>query len=193
MKKTAKIIRVLTLAPVMAGILLVTLFVAAPEVYGRTADFICALVFLTILPILAYPLQPLIPGYRDRGRDGQRNLAMLFAVSGYVLGCLVNLFLHAPQAMWIIYLEYLLSGGLIMLFNKCFRLKASAHACGVAGPCALLLHFHVPALVPGILALALTWWASLKMKRHTAAQLAGGTVIPIAVMCLLALLFQTGM
>ncbi len=134
MEKTAKIVRILTLAPVMACVLLVTLFFAAPEVYGRTADFVCALVFLTALPILAYPMQPLVPGFRDRGREGQRSLAMVFAVSGYVLGCLVNLFLHAPQAMWIIYLEYLLSGGLIVLFNKCFHLKASAHACGVAGP-----------------------------------------------------------
>lgn len=192
MKKIAKIIRILTLAPVLACVMLVTLFFAAPEVYGQTADFVCALVFLTVLPILAYPMQPIIPAYRARGRDGQRNLAMVFAVSGYVLGCLVNLFLHAPQAMWVIYLEYLLSGGFIMLFNKCFHLKASAHACGVAGPCALLLHFHVPALIPGIAALALTWWASLKLKRHTASQLAGGTVIPIAVMCLLTLLFQTG-
>ncbi len=192
MDKLAKVIRMLTVAPVMACVLLVTLFLAAPEVYGRTADFVCALVFLTILPVLAYPMQPILPGYRDRGREGQRSLAMVFAVSGYVLGCLVNLFLRAPQAMWIIYLEYLLSGGLILLFNKCFHVKASAHACGVAGPCALLLHFHVPALIPGIAALALTWWASLKMKRHTASQLAGGTVIPVAVLCLLALLFRTG-
>ncbi len=176
----------------MAGAALVTLFFAAPGVYGQTADFICALVFLTALPLLAYPLQPVIPGYRDRGREGQRSLAMVFAVSGYVLGCLVNLFLHAPGAMWVIYLEYLVSGALIVLFNKCFLMKASAHACGVAGPCALLLHFHVNVLVPGILALALTWWASLRMKRHTISQLAGGTVIPLAVMCLLSLIFRAG-
>lgn len=192
MKKAAKVIRILTLAPVMACAALITLFFVRPEVYGRTASFVCALVFLTVLPLLAYPLQPVTPGYRDRGREGQRNLAMIFAVSSYILGCIVNLFLHAPQAMWVIYLEYLLSGALIMLFNKCFHRKASAHACGVAGPCALLLYFHIDALIPGILALILTWWAILKLKRHTASQLAGGTVIPLAVMCLLALLFRTG-
>ena len=58
-----------------------------------------------------------------------------------------------------------------------------AHSCCI---------FHIDALIPGILALILTWWASLKLKRHTASQLAGGTVIPLAVMCLLALLFRTG-
>ena len=82
--------------------------------------------------------------------------------------------------MWLIYLEYLVSGLLILAFNKCFHLKASGHACGVAGPLALLIYFRVPVLIPGCFVLGFTWWASLHMKRHTPWQLLGGTLIPLA-------------
>lgn len=57
---------------------------------------------------------------------------MIFAVAGYVLGCLVCLISGAPVSQWIIYLEYLLSGLLIFGCNKLLHRKASGHACGVA-------------------------------------------------------------
>ena len=86
-----------------------------------------------------------------------------------------------------IYLEYLISGVVIFFINKCFGFRASGHACGVAGPVALMVYFGIKALLPGVLVLALTFWASLKMKRHTAEQLLGGTAIPVGVLLLIAL------
>lgn len=185
MGKCAKIIRTVTVAPIMAGVMLIILFCFKPQILGNTANFVCGILFLTILPILAYPLQKWIPRYRDRGREGQRSLAMLFAVCGYIGGSIVNLFMNAPVSMWILYLEYLISGLVILLFNKCFHLRASGHACGVAGPVALLVYFGIPALIGGLVLLTATWWASLQMMRHTVWQLAGGTAIPLAVICLL--------
>lgn len=189
-KRCAKIIRTVTVAPVMAGVLLTALFLLKPEVFGRPLNYGCGIMFLTVLPILAYPLQKFMPGYRNEGREGQRNLAMAFAVGGYILGCAVTLFLNAPSSMWIIYLEYLCSGILIALVNKVFHFKASGHACGVAGPVALLFFFGVPVLFPGIVFLALTWWASLYIKRHTIAQLAGGCAIPVLVLFMLHFIFR---
>ena len=188
MMKLYKGIRLVTVAPVMAAVMLVTLFLVRPAVFASAASFWYALVFLTVLPLLAYPLQKYIPAYRDRGREGQRGLAMNFAVAGYVLGCIANLFLKSTRELWLIFLEYLFSGALIFLWNKCFHRKASGHACGVAGPLALLVAFGVyGAVLPGVLLLILVWLASIKTGRHTWRQLLGGTVIPIAVMAVLAL------
>jgi len=182
MNKLAKTIRILTVAPIMALFMLLSLYLKSSELFGRFANFGFAILFLTVFPILAYPLQPLIKKYKDKGRDGQRTLAMIFAVLGYIGGCFSALILRAPKSVWIIYLTYLLSGILIMLFNKLFHLKASGHACGVAGPLTLLACFGNILGYLGALILAAVWWASLKMKRHTNGQLVGGTVIPIVVL-----------
>ncbi len=187
----AKIVRIITLAPLMALATLITLYVERPELFGSHAVHLwLAILFLTVLPILAYPLQPVIPGFKGKGREGQRNLAMVFAVSGYTLGCLTNLFLNAPEELWMVYLTYLISGIVIVFVNKKLKIRASAHACGIIGPAVMLASFGVPAaLLVGIPLHLAALWASLRMKRHTAPQYVVGSIIPIAVLAVLRLLF----
>ncbi len=188
MKKVlSKLIRVLTVAPVMALLTLVTLYACDRTAFdSRFVLFLFAVCFLTVLPLLAYPLQGVIPGFRGKGREGQRNLAMLFANGGYILGCITNLFTDAPSTLWMIYLEYLFSGMLILIFNKVFHLRASAHACGVIGPAVMLFSFGIHAALPvGIVLWLGALLASLQMKRHTLAQFIGGSIIPIAVLAVL--------
>lgn len=176
--KLAKIIRTITVAPAMALVMLLTLYKANYKLFGGVADFVLPIIFLVIFPLLAYPLQPFIKHYKDKGRDGQRTLAMIFAVTGYVAGCLSALIMRAPKSVLIIYLSYLLSGALIFLINKLFKFKVSGHTCGVTGPFAILLCFGQMGGLIGIPVLALVCWASLYMKRHTVSQLIGGAVIP---------------
>ena len=163
MRKVAKIVRVLTVAPIMALLMLVIMYFNKSELFGSLTNFILSIVFLTILPLLAYPFQPLIKKFKDKGREGQRTLAMIFAVAGYICGCLSALLLRAPKFVLIIYLTYLLSGALIMLFNKLFHLKASGHACGVTGPFALLVCFGQTCGYIGIPVLAAVYLASISM------------------------------
>lgn len=179
MKILAKIIRVITVAPLMALTMLLILFLRRPLMFGSPAVFVLSVLFLVIFPLLAYPLQPFIKGYKDKGRDGQRTLAIIFSVAGYVCGCLTAVFLHAPKNIWVIYLSYLISGILVMLLNKLCHFKASGHSCGVTGPFVLLIYFGQPSGYIGIPVLALAWLSSLKMKRHTNMQLIGGAMIPI--------------
>lgn len=187
--KITKTIRILTIAPVMALATLITLFVCDAEIFGEAYNFIIAVFFLFILPVFAYPLQPFIPKFKDKGREGQRNLAMIFAVVGYVAGCVTNLFLNAPVYLWLIYLDYLISGALVVIINKVFHLRASAHACGIVGPGALLCYMGVPmALIPTAILYFAAMWASIQMKRHTLWQFLGGAVIPLAVLGLLHLI-----
>ena len=134
MDKIYLTIRKITVAPIIAAVMLTAFFILAPEIFQSAFMYILSLFFLGILPMLAYPMQKYIPSYKNKGRDGQRSLAMIFAVSGYVLGITVGLLAHAPKETILIYLEYLLSGMMILLFNKCFHRKISGHACGIFAP-----------------------------------------------------------
>jgi len=178
LKKAAKIIRVITVAPFMALVMLLALYISEPSFYGGLLNFILTVLFLVIFPLLAYPLQPLIRGYKDKGREGQRSLAIVFAVAGYVFGCLSALLFQAPISICIIYFSYLLSGALVLITNKVFHYKASGHACGIAGPSILLVYFGQLYGYAGIAVLVIAWLSSLYMKRHTTLQFAVGTLIP---------------
>ena len=178
-----KLIRIVTLAPVLAAVSLTLLHLAPQPVYRGTGDYLLALVWLTVFPLLAYPLQPLIPKYRDRGREGQRKLAIVMAVLGYLGGTACSLITRACAGLRLVYLEYLLSGCLIFVFNKLLHVRASGHACGVAGPVAYLTWFWGPWALCGAAVLALVYWASLKMGRHTLRELAWGTALPVAALC----------
>lgn len=174
-----KIVRVLTLAPIMALLALSILFGIQPELFGGTGNYGAAVFFLTVLPLLAYPLQRVLPGWKDKGRDGQRRLAIWMAVIGYVAGILYALAAAVPERLMLIYLAYLFSGCLILLFNKGIKIKASGHACGVAGPLALLVYLLGSAALLGLPILALVYWASLRMGRHTWPELLLGSVLPL--------------
>lgn len=63
-----RVIRCLTVAPLMACVMLLILYGRDKALCGQAAGLAESLVFLVALPLLAYPLQPLLPGYRDRGR-----------------------------------------------------------------------------------------------------------------------------
>lgn len=189
MEKIYKIIRIITLAPVLASFSLTMIALFCDGVFLSPLHFICTLLFLGLLPLLAYPLQKFTPHFKDKGRDGQRTLAMIFAVSGYFCCLFANLILGASSGMWIICLEYLISGALILIFNKLLHLKVSAHGCGSAGPVFLLLYFglYVPAAIMGVITI-LAYFASVKAKHHTFPQLIGGSAISIFVLFALAII-----
>jgi len=188
MNKVYKIIRVATVPPIMASALFIIL--GAYRTLGFV-DTLLGILFLGILPILSYPLQPFIPHYKDKGREGQRNLAIVFSVAGYILGCVLALIFEAPlNTVVFIYLDYLISGVLIAVFNKLFHLKASGHACGIVGPVAMLVYWglYIPAAVGAVLTV-FVFISSIKMKRHTFLQLLGGSAITVSALLFLSLFF----
>ncbi|MGN0513731.1 MAG: hypothetical protein ACI4GD_05580 [Lachnospiraceae bacterium] len=182
-------VRVLTVAPVMATAFLICMLIHRFEVFTNIWQWLYYLLLMGILPLLAYPVQKYIPHFRTDGRHGQRILAMIFAVTGYILCCVINFIFTASAGAWVIILEYLLSGVATLVFNKAFHVKISGHACGVLGPVMLLFYFglYIQALC-GVLITALVYIASLKTKRHTLPQLIGGSIVPIAVIAALKLI-----
>ena len=160
------------------------------EVFPTVWHYIYTVGFLGILPLFAYPAQKITPHFKNKGRNGQRTLAMIFAVAGYLLCIAVNIFASCTPEMWLISLEYLLSGVLILVFNKVLKIKISAHGCGSAGPIFLLLYFGlpVPALIMGGITI-LAYIASVKANHHTVPQLIGGSAVSVTLLFGLSFLF----
>jgi hypothetical protein len=76
--KMAKLIRALTVPPVMVTALLLLLFFG-DDVFPTVLDFILALILLAIVPVLAYVAQKLLPGWKNGGQKAQRKLAFIFS------------------------------------------------------------------------------------------------------------------
>ena len=187
MEKFYKIVRIITLAPVLASFSIMMIGLFCPTVFPTVWHLSYMLLYLGVLPLLAYPLQSVTPHFKERGRDGQRTLAMIYAVAGYIFCLCTNLFASATSGMWIICLEYLFSGILILVFNKGLHIKLSAHGCGSAGPIFLLLYFglYVPAVLMSVVTV-FAYVASVKAKHHTVPQLIGGSAVSISLLMFLA-------
>lgn len=183
-RRLAKAVRVLTLPPLAALALVLAVDAAVPGFFSGWAEPAVCIFCLTVLPISAYPLQRFFPAYRGRGRAGQRELAILMANVGYVLGAAAVHLLGAGAGVKLMMLTYLFSGGLILLFNKGLCIRASGHACGVAGPVALLVLCAGGWAWAGLAVLAAVYWASLAMDRHKPAELVWGTALPLAAMAM---------
>ena len=182
-KKIAKVIRVLTTAPVFALILCTILYLLVPGSFASLSHYLWALGFLVILPLLAYPVAWAVPALRKKGRPLQRNLAVVFSVVGYVGGFLFAMLAGGTPTEKILFGTYLLSGVTIGICTVC-HFKASGHTCGCSGPIAMLAVTVSPWFLLGYGLLTPIIWASKKLGRHTAGQLAAGVLIPVAAMLL---------
>ncbi len=178
MEKVFRVIRIVTVPPVFALALLVTVYGCLPGAIGSPGQLLGFMLCLSVLPVLGYPLQRFLPRFRDRGREGQRSLTMLLSAAGYLLGLAATLITHASRVLLVIDLEYLLCGVCILVFNRCFRLRASGHACGAAAPALLLAAFglYLPAAVGAALVLPV-FVSSVRTGCHTVPQLLGGCLI----------------
>lgn len=188
MKKLYYFSRIITVAPLMALATLLILQFCTPAVTGGWLYTALGITFLSVLPALAYALQPLIPYFRKKGREGQRDLAIIMSVVGYVGSTVTAFVLDAPDKLRILFVTYLLSGLLMLILNKAVKVRSSGHACGVAGPIFYLIFIYGWMGLLGLPLLALTYWSSLKMKRHTASELIIGTLIPLVSLLLSILL-----
>ena len=180
MNKIYKVIRVITVAPVLALIMAGLVAGSCGDVFPSPWHLAYSMFFLGILPLLAYPLQKYIPAYKDKGREGQRNLAIIFAAAGFTLGCVMSFAFPASDGLRVIFLEYVCGALAVLVFNKGFHIRLSGHACGALAPVALFLYFGLYRAAAAGMALAvLVFVASIETKRHTFFQLIGGGLVPL--------------
>ena len=159
------------------------------EVFSTLLESLLVLLYLAVIPALAYILQPLIPALRHKGRSGQRTLAMILSVVGYLAGVITGYAMKVGSEVQLIYNTYLLSVIVLVLFN-CFHIRASGHACSVAGPLIFLCvyghYFIIPVCI--LIAVAVVW-SSLVLKRHTVKDMIfGAAVSTLSFVCMNAIL-----
>ncbi len=182
MTRLAKFIRVASIAPTGAALLLVLLFLLVPQAYSALWEFWFGLSVLVFLPLLAYPVQWFFRVFPGDKRSGERNLAILFSFAGYLAGLIVSMSVPFSAELKIIFMTYFLSGTAIAVMSFVFHIKASGHMCGVAGPIALILLTGGWAYLPLLFLLALVFWASMILGRHTRKELLLGSLIPVIAM-----------
>ena len=189
----AKIIRVVTVPPVMVGTLIVLLSTLRADVFVNVGESLMTMLFLAVIPVLAYPLSMLIPSVKAKGRDGQRNLAFLLSFFGYLGGVVYAFVAHVSTPLMIIFGTYFLSILVLTFMNRVIKVRASGHACSIAGPIGLVCYFLPPVCIVCALALyTVIFWASVHMGRHTVKEFIWGSVsspLSLAVVALVALIF----
>lgn len=187
-EKISKIVRTVTAAPVFAFLMALFMYLLKDEAFNSVSHFILTLVFLVILPLSAYPIARLVPSLKKRGRNTERNLAILFSVVGYIGGEMCAFLLDGTSAEKVIFTVYLLSGVALAVCTL-LHFKASGHACGCSGPVAILAYFISPLFLLGYLLLIPVFTSSLRLKRHTLPQLCIGTLVPIVALAVSVLIF----
>ena len=175
--KLAHAVRIISVPPVMVGILIILLFTLRDDVFATTAEMVISVLGLTVLPILAYPVSAMIPKIRVKGREGQRSLAMYFSTVGYVAVFVYGLIAGVGTGLMHIYAGYLFSVVIILIGNKVFKVRISGHACSVSGPLVYSGYFlGIWGIVVGVVCWGVILWASLAMKRHTFKEFLLGTL-----------------
>lgn len=187
-EKAAHTVRVVTIPPVMATLLIV-LYAVNRNIFITAGDIVTAVLFLVVVPVISYPFCRIVPRLHAGGRKTQRDMAFVFSAAGYLIAVLTGLALHRPSDQIFIYLTYMLSVLLLAAVNRFLHFKASGHACSMIWPILLCGHFYrLPGLLTGGLLYITVLWSSVKTKRHTAPEFLTGSLICLVSAVLAALI-----
>ena len=176
--KLAKSIRVVSIPPITAILLILILTLLRCNIFFTIYDIFIPIVFLGIVPALAYPLQKIVPKYEKLKREGQRNLAFICSLIGYTVTFVWSLLSKVHQSILLICCTYFLSTVLLTIFNKFLNIRASGHSCSVTGPLIFMVYLIdwkliFPCLIYGWFVI----WSSLYLKRHTKKELLTGIIL----------------
>ena len=136
---------------------------------------------MTVLPILAYPLQKILPKFREQGRDGQRQLAFIMAVLGYTLGILCAAISRAPKHLAHLPHVFFLRDTADAL-QQIHQNPSQRTRLRRGRPIAMLIYMQGISALPMLILLPIVYWARLRMKRHTVSDLLLGTLTPLVSM-----------
>ena len=178
LNQLASILRVITVPPVLVSALLLLLFALETDVFATWVELLLSLVFLVLIPLAAYPLSQIIPSVKEKGREGQRQLALLLSLAGYAGGVAYGILGGVSNTLLLIFLTYFVSVAALVLFNKALKLRASGHACSSTGPLIFFVYCTgLYGVVPCVVIAAAVAWSSLHLERHTKSELLLGAAI----------------
>ena len=188
-EKFSKIIRIITIPPVLVSALFIIIYFKRPDVITSLRDLLLSILFLGIIPFLAYPVVSLIPNVKDI-RGTQRKLAFVLNILGYILAFVYGFIFKVAIDLKLIYSTYLISVILLTFINLVLKTKASGHATSMAGPLYLLIYLKLYFfLVIFIVSYILVFISSILLKRHTVKEFMIGTLVPVVALMLSLLIF----
>lgn len=163
----AKAIRIATVPPLLITGMLITLTIAIDNFCGSAGQMALAIILLGFVPILAYPLQKLLPT-KGEVREEQRNLAFVLTFTGYLTALVCSIVGNCGKELQYIIVTYFISMTLLVFLNKALHVRASGHACSVTGTLYFLSFFlGKQAVIPCACIAIAVIWSSLHLKRHT--------------------------
>lgn len=177
---TAKVVRVISVPPVMAFLLLLTVYLFKKEIYVRQMDFIVGIAALVVFPVLAYPVQRIFGDKGENKREEQRKLAFVFSLIGYTGLMLYGVIGNVHPDMRVICITYFLTVVILTIFNKVLKIRASGHAASCTSPLVFFVYlFKWYLIFPCGMLFAAILWSSLALKRHTLKEFLSGAGICI--------------
>ena len=164
--KMAHVVRVVTIPPLMIATLLCMLYFAKGFSFASRIDMSVAFAGLVLLPVLAYPVWSVFGNKTSDKRKGQRRLAFIFSIIGYVC-CFIYSLRFGTAAIREIFYTYFFTVILLALLNKVFHVRASGHAASSISPVVFSTAYLTPTVTFsfGVL-FAASVWASIYLKRH---------------------------
>ncbi len=177
-RKSAKIIRIVTVPPVSASVLIALLALSSDGFFRSTSEILISIIFIVIFPILAYPVSYLSGHVCSKKREGQRELAMWLSLIGYSLAVMSGLSGNKSSNLIFIFSVYLVSAALLLLFDKVLKIKASGHACSLAGTVFIACYYYslLAGIIGGIV-FAIVFRASVVSGRHTSGEFVTGALL----------------
>lgn len=192
-EKAAQAVRAITVPPVMVLALLLLLFFQSRGIFTSGGELLLSILFLSVIPLLAYPFSRLFPHCKAKGRDGQRNLAFTLSLIGYAGAVLYGMIAGVSGELLFIFLVYFASVLILTLFNRMIGVRASGHASSITGPLLLTVYFiGSRTIIPCVLLFGAILWSSLTLKRHTLRELLLGALSAMLAffLCLIVMCFQ---
>lgn len=176
-EKTAEIIRIITIPPIEALVMLLILYGGRREEFGTSGNLLMALLFLTVIPIASYPIASGKKN-REENRNHQRKMAFIFNFVSYLTVMLLGYCMGCSRMLQWILNDYFLAVMILTIINKVFKIRASGHACSCTLPYLILSYYlgWVAVIICMVFYLA-EFWASVVLKRHTVKEFLLGSVV----------------
>lgn len=175
-ERAARLVSVVTHAPVISAFLFILLNVTADDSAVAVLSTVVTLLTATVIPIAVVQYYSVKFGNTDGDvyRREDRAKPLMFGIMSYVVGIVLLYFVGAPHITVVMMVSYAVCTVAVLLIST--RWKISIHATGVMGPSMALSITYWPWGLLMFLLLPLVMWSRYVRRKHTPAQLVGGAV-----------------
>lgn len=189
-EKAAKIIRIITIPPLLTVVMLEILYRQLGFIMGTLPELIVSMGCLSILPACAYPIAQIKTEFRNDQREYQRKIAFIMNLCGYLTAVIYGTVKGVSGVLMWIFVSYLTAAIVLTIINRGFRIRASGHACSCVLPYLILCYFlGGKSIVVCLVLYLIEFWASVYLKRHTVSEFLTGSAVAAVVFGLTGLIF----